>query len=44
MKDLLAKEHFIDVIFNGDTPLQLKQSKPQFPWAALELATELESC
>ena len=42
MKDLLAKEQFIDVILDGDTRLQLKQSKPQSLWAALELAMELE--
>ena len=43
MKDLLAKEQFIDTILNGDTRLRLKQSKPQSLQAALELAMELES-
>ena len=43
MKDLLAKEQFIDAILDGDTRLRLKQSKPQSLWAALELAMELES-
>lgn len=43
MKDLLAKEQFIDAILDGDTRLRLKQSKPQSLRAALELAMELES-
>lgn len=43
MKDLLAKEQFIDAILDGDTRLRLKQSKPQSLQAALELAMELES-
>ena len=44
MRDLLAKEQFIDAILDGDTLLRLKQSKPQSLRAALELAMELESC
>ena len=43
MKDLLAKEQFIDAILDGDTQLRLKQSKRQSIRAALELALELES-
>ncbi|KAK2549099.1 hypothetical protein P5673_030468 [Acropora cervicornis] len=43
MKDLLAKEQFIDAILDGDTRLRLKQSRPHSPRAALILAMELES-
>ena len=43
MKDLLAKEQFIDAILDGDTRLRLKQSRPQSLRAALTLAMELES-
>jgi len=43
MKDLLAKEQFIDAILDEDTRLRLKQSKPPSLRAALELAMELES-
>ena len=43
MRDLLAKEQFIDAILDGDTRLRLKQSKPPFLRVALELAMELES-
>ena len=43
MKDLLAKEQFIDAILDGDTHLRWKQSKPPSLRAALELAMELES-
>ena len=43
LKDLLAKEQFIDAILDGDTRLWLKQSKPQSLRAAVELAMELES-
>ena len=38
MKDLLAKEQFIHTILDGDTRLQLKQSKPPSLRAALQLA------
>ena len=49
MKDLLAKEQFIDAILDGDTRLRLKQSKPQSlrdaPWSSnlivLPLAKEI---
>ena len=43
MKDLRAKEQFIDAILDGDTRLRLKQSRPQSLQAALTLAMELES-
>ena len=43
MKDLLAKERFIDAILDGDTRLRLKQSRPQSLRAALTLSMELES-
>ena len=43
MKDLLAKEQFIDAILDGDTRLRLKQSRPHSLRAALTLAMELES-
>ena len=43
MKDLLAKEQFIDAILDGDARLRLKQSRPQSLPAALTLAMELES-
>ena len=43
MKDLLAKEQFIDPTLDGDARLRLKQSRPQSLRAALTLAMELES-
>ena len=43
MKDLLAKEQFIDAILDGDTRLRLKQSRPHSLRPALTLAMELES-
>ena len=43
MKDLLAKEKFIDAFLDRDARLQMKQSQPQSLWAALTLAVELES-
>ena len=43
MKDLLAKEQFIDAILDVDTRLRLKQSRPHSLRAALTLAMELES-
>ena len=43
MKDLLAKEQFVDAMVDGDTRLRLKQSRPQSLRAALTLAMELES-
>ena len=43
MKDLLAKEQFIDAILDEDARLRLKQSRPHSLRAALTLAMELES-
>ena len=39
MKDLLAKEQFIDAILDGDTRLRSKQSRPHSLRAALTLAS-----
>ena len=43
IKDLLAKEQFIDAILDGNARLRLKQRRPQSVQAALTLAMELES-
>ena len=43
MKDLVAKELFIDAIVDGDGRLRLKQSRPQSIRASLTPAMELES-